>query len=189
MRSLSYLIFLIFTISLFSQELKKEKESRLKKDKVPEYMLECLQPYLSKKATFYREVDGNKKSYEAKLQYDGGKYSIEFDDSLKLEDVELSITIDQIDVNVKEKINAHLSHSQKFKILKIQKQFSSDKRNDREVIDEALKNKTGDIINYELEVGIKHKGKWKFFEMTFSDVGKFLFQREISERTSGYVLY
>ncbi|WP_420316367.1 hypothetical protein [Ekhidna sp.] len=189
MRLVCYVLLILVISESRAQEKKNEKETPIKLKNVPEYILKCLEPYTSNKTQYYRERDGEKKSYEIKFKYLNRKYSVEFDDSLKLEDVEIEISEEKIDENAMKRIKKHLSTFEKFKFQKIQLQISSNDAPDQEVIKKAITNQIGDIINYEIEIGIKEKGEWSFFEMTFSQSGEFLFQREIIERSSNNILY
>jgi len=77
----------------------------------------------------------------------------------------------------------------KAKISKIQKQFSSDKWSDEEVIRKALNDNMGDVVKYEMEVNVKADGKWKLLEVLFSSEGAFISQREITKRSAEFILY
>ena len=168
-----------------------EKEIKLKNNEVPAELKQMVNNFMDdvKKISYFREENGKKISYEIKFLFRKSFYSIEFDDSLRLEDVEVVIKEDQLTDTVLGNIKDHLSNHEKAKIDKIQKQFSSDKWADDEVINQALNNATGDIIRYELEVSLKKESEWKALEMLFSSDGRFISQREIIKRSSDFVLY
>ena len=196
MRLASYIFFLSFIFILFAQDKtaqdkKTEKETKLKPSEAPIELKQILAQFLdeARKVTYYEESDGSLKSYEVKFRFNDSYYSIEFDDSLRLEDIEVIVNESQLSGEVLSRVKKHLSNQGKFKIDKIQKQFSSDKWADDEVVNQALNNATGDIVRYELEVSLKTESEWKAFEMLFSSDGRFISQREIIKRSSDFVLY
>ena len=183
--------FCSFLVLAAAGQVKDEKEVRLKPDEVPSSILESVEDYLdkSKKVKFFAETDNEKKSYEVKLQIGGSKYSIEFDESGKLEDIEKTIVFSSLITDTGDNITEHLNTYSKHRICKIQKQFSSTTKENAQVIEEALLNEKADLIRYELEVDIRKNGKWTSFEMLFSDDGGFISKRRIIRRSSEFILY
>lgn len=89
-------IFLMLSITFTATAIgqtKNEKEERIKKEVFPKIALLTLNdlPQSSKRLKFYRETDGDKKSYEAKFKLNRKIYSIEFNSQGQLEDVEVKI--------------------------------------------------------------------------------------------------
>lgn len=191
MRSVIYLFCLFSFFIIPAQEKKIEKETKLKNKDVPIRLKQMLEDYLmeAEKLNFYLESNGTKKNYEAKFLYKQAYYSIEYDDSIRLEDVEVIVSEADIPPGALEKIIEYLAGFDKFKIEKIQKQFSSEEWSDEEIINKALREGIGDIVRYEIEVGVKIEGKWQALEMLFTDDGQFISQREIIHRSSEFVLY
>lgn len=183
--------FIFLTIQAIAQDSKNEKESKVRKEELPSGVLESLDSYLSsaKKVKFFSESDNDKKSYEVKLIYKGKKCSIEFDLLGKLEDVEIKISNDVLSIETMYEIKQHMNGFEKYRIDKLQKQYSSDTMSNQEIIKNALDYNEGDIIRYEMEVDVKQNGKWIAYEMLFSDAGNFILQRKIIHRSSDFILY
>jgi phosphopantetheinyl transferase (holo-ACP synthase) len=182
-------VFIVLTLN--AQENKDEKESKLTEKEVPAKLRLLISDFqdVAKHVDYFLEINEEKKSYEVKLLYKKSYYSIECNDSLKLEDVEVIIREKEIEPALLDKFNEYLSKYDKFQIDKIQKQFSSKKWSDKEVVRKALEHGTGDTINYEIEASVKSDGKWKALEILFSAEGKFISQKEIVKRSSDFILY
>ncbi len=191
MRAILILFSSLLMILSYGQESKNEKETKLKRDEMPASILESLEGYLekSKKVKFFSEIDNEHTSFEVKLSFEGNRYSIEFDQSGKLEDIEVNIQMGTLPSESWKKIQRHLSSFDKFKIDKIQKQFSSSAKSNEEIIKDALQNGTAEIIRFEIEVNTKQNGKWTAYEMLFQEDGQFLTKRIIIHRSSEFILY
>ncbi|MEM7297723.1 MAG: hypothetical protein AAF391_05595 [Bacteroidota bacterium] len=177
-------------ILLFAQEKKIEKERRLKQSEFPSAIVKLLDPYLpqSKKIRFYEEINEHGKSFEAKVTFEGYRFSIEFSEELVLEDIEMTINSDEVPPSTLDKIRKELLPFQKSKIGKIQKQFSSDSQSPENQLSNALTNRSGDLIRYELIIHGK-KEEWKTYEMLFEDDGSLISVREVVTRSADFMLY
>ena len=191
MRTLICLFFLFFSSQLFSQEKKAEVESKLKDEDIPTQLRSMLDPYLrdARKVKFYEETDGAKRSIEAKFLFEGRFYSVEFDDSLKLEDVEVVQKTSALAPATRDAIVASLGEYDKFKIEKIQKQFAPKNLPDELVIQQAIISDLGELVRYELVVATKADKAWKTWEMLFTFEGVFLSKKEVVKRSADYILY
>lgn len=191
MRVILILFSSLTLILSYGQGSKNERETRLKKSEMPDSILKSLEGYLetSKKVRYFSESDNEHMSFEVKLSFNGSRYSIEFDQSGKLEDIEVNIQMESLSDDPRTNILKHLSSYDKFSIDKIQRQFSSPRKTNEEIIKDAFQNGTSDIIRYEIEVNVKQKGKWTSYEMLFSENGQFLTQRIIIHRSSEFILY
>ncbi|WP_424963409.1 hypothetical protein [Ekhidna sp.] len=191
MRPVIYSLCICLSFMLHAQEKKMEKETKLKNNEVPILLKQMINEFMNeaKKVSYFMEETNNKKSYEVKFQFKKSFYSIEFDDSVKLEDIEVLINKNEMEPAAFEAVTNHLSTYEKFKIEKIQKQFSSENRTDEEVLRQALNEGVGDIIRYEIEASIKSDGEWKALELLFSSDGAFISEKEIIKRSSDFILY
>ncbi len=97
-RCLLLLIMALFQFSTGLSQVKVEREHRIKKNQFPDAAHDFIKEKLqdAKKIRFYKETDTTKISYEAKFKKDKLHYSVEFDESGKLEDIE--ILIKEVDV-------------------------------------------------------------------------------------------
>ena len=158
---------------------------------LPAGVLESLDGFLakSKRAKFFSETDGDKKSFEVKLKFESKWYSIEYSEDGTLEDIEVVISFDSLDESLKNSILKQFNTYNKFHIDRIQRQFSSSQKSNRTVIEDALNADTADLIRYELEVSLKQDGEWRAYEMLFSNTGELIQTREIIHRSTDFILY
>lgn len=192
-RSLPVLVLVLFQFSMVNSQVKVEREHRIKKNQFPETAHEFIQEKLeeAKKIRFYKETDTTKISYEAKFKKDKLYYSIEFDESGKLEDIEISIK----EVDVPEvswsKITKFLNEKfTKFKIRKIQQQYpiTSDETAET-TLNNAFQNLLIPSLNYELMVRGKIQDVHSDFEILFGAEGDFIKMKESLPANYDHVLY
>jgi len=183
------LLFCIFQIDANAQQ-KFEKESRLKTDDVPSAALQFIEAVeMNYRWKWYFEENLKGNSVEAKTKYNGKRYSIEFDTSGKIQDVEVETELPGMDENVSRNIVQALdSMFNRFKIDKIQIQYSAESP----VLLAILNNITtrSDYkVQYEIVVKGKKTGRPKLYELTFSDSGKLLDSVEIIFRNTDNLEY
>ncbi len=174
MKNILFLSLFILSSLVFSQN-KFEKESRITIENVPQIakaFVFKLTP--SKKVKWYLEEGLKTQSIEAKTKYNSKKYSIEFDTSGQLEDVEIEIHYKTLPKSVKDAINKHLkSVFLRYKIQKIQIQYSGTPKN----VLTALKNnnllKDNITTKYELIIKGKTQTSKNLYEFTFNAKGNF----------------
>jgi len=158
----------------FAQK-KFEKEERIERDDIPKLALKFVEELkLKSKIKWFKETGLSTTTFEAKTRSKGKKYSIEFNNSGNLEDVEISISKKEIKKDVLNKIESDLKKKlEKFKIQKIQLQYSGSKE---AVQSKILKNEHNKdlIINYEIIVSAKVNKKFQKFEYLFSDLGAYI---------------
>lgn len=184
---------MLFCVDLAAgaQEQKQEIEKQIDQSKVPSKIIALISPYSGqiKKVKCYVEIDGNHESYEVKFYFKDLKYSIEFSKKPSLEDIEVDVKWNELDEEIQSAICDFLSKSDKYKVDKVQKQFSSIGRPAQEVIHNVMTKFEADIIRYELVVELKNEGSWKPFELLFDSEGNLIQQRTITKRTSDFILY
>lgn len=177
--------------SVFSQ-IKQEREHRIRKLQFPENARLFLHQKLvnAKKLRFYREVDGDKVSYEAKFKKDRLKYSIEFDADGKLEDIEIEIKPVDIPDDSYRKINEYLENNfSKYRIKKIQQQYIAEEDNLDKTLREAFQNLLLPSIKYELIVNGKNNKRYEQFEILFNAEGRFEVIKKSLPANYDHVLY
>lgn len=192
-RSLPVLVLVLFQFSLVNSQVKVEREHRIKKNQFPETAHEFIQEKLeeAKKIRFYKETDTTKISYEAKFKKDKLYYSIEFDESGKLEDIEISIKEVDVPEDSWSKITEFLNEKfTKFKIRKIQQQYpiTSDETAET-TLNNAFQNLLIPSLNYELMVRGKIQDVHSDFEILFGAEGDFIKMKESLPANYDHVLY
>lgn len=192
-RSLPVLVLVLFQFSMVNSQVKVEREHRIKKNQFPETAHEFIQEKLeeAKKIRFYKETDTTKISYEAKFKKDKLYYSIEFDESGKLEDIEISIKEVDVPEDSWSKITKFLNEKfTKFKIRKIQQQYpiTSDETAET-TLNNAFQNLLIPSLNYELMVRGKIQDVHSDFEILFGAEGEFIKMKESLPANYDHVLY
>lgn len=180
----------------FSQEVKNEVEESVRQEMMPEKALELLSDLLkdARKARFYRETDGERISYECKMVWKGDVYSIEFYENGSLMDIEKRVSYHSVSQEVRDNIEKYLAQQYKrFRIRKVQKQFSAeegDDEEDEEVIEEFIEQDKDDLtIRYELVADVRGQSGVGSYEMLFDEKGNFLDKRKIVRRSLDNILY
>ncbi len=179
----------IFQMNANAQQ-KFEKESRLKPDDVPTEALqfiEAVEMETNWKWYFEENLQGN--SVEAKTKHQGKRYSVEFDVSGKIQDVEVEKSWQEMDEPLRSNILQALdSIFNSHKIDKIQIQYSAE----NPVLLAILNNKT-DLskfkVQYEIVVTGKKNGRPKLYELAFTENGELLESSEIIFRNTDNLEY
>ncbi|SHG91183.1 hypothetical protein [Winogradskyella jejuensis] len=193
----SRFIFVILISSLICpyslSQTKNEKEQRIKISKFPEAVQNVIGdlPKNCKRLKFYKETDGDKKSYEVKFKYLKHYYSIEFSEDGLLEDVEVITKFNKIDDSIKHQIKAYYNQSfKKHKFIKIQKQYVYNSRlNTNTFINNTIKQPNTTSANYEIIAEVTTDKKRDIREFTFNSKGKFLSSRILNPTSYEHVLY
>lgn len=187
------LIFYILTINFCFSQVKNEREERIERSNFPKIAQHYFDKFIgeSKYLKFYKETDGKKISYEAKLKINGRHYSVEFDTEGKLEDVEIIIKERHIAKEARQKINYYLSKQyKKSRLLKIQKQYINDcKLTDKAFIAQIIENPGPNYIHYEIIAEVITKDERLLKELTFTDKGRFIGERVVTFSSYDHALY
>jgi hypothetical protein len=177
--------YLLLTLTLLStstfSQVKFEKEHKVKKSDVPSEATNFIDQFTGKgKVKWYYEEGTFGNSYESKFVQDGHKYSIEFDTSGTIQDIEILIDFEEIEGYVFEKIKQHIS--QFFvsnKIQKVQIQYTGNVFDLLSLKDLHTANLQQLGISYELVVKGKTEGKIKLMEFNFSQTGELIQKSEL----------
>lgn len=180
------ILFLSFGTAIFTfgQE-KYEKEYRIKKEEVPESAKSfVILPDFNGNVKWYFEENLTGNSIEAKFKYQNKKYSIEFDTTGKLQDIEIETTIKSMPGHLTNKIISQLdSLFVRHKTRKIQLQYSGNIQS----IGNLIKNKSKErhySTNYEFVVKGKVNKLWQLYEITFNDKGSLITKSRIVFRNT-----
>ena len=179
-------------IPLLAQE-KYEREFRIRKAQFPESAYTAVKGYLNnaRRIRFYKEIDSSRQSFEIKFKKDRLHYSIEFDESGGLEDVE--IRVKAVDLP-NESYNAVVSFLEatfeKHRIRKIQQQYPRDAfSSDAETLKKAFQNLLLPQLKYELIILGKKEAGYNEYEVLFDSEGNFIKLRKALPANYDHVLY
>ena len=136
-----------------------------------------------KKLKWYFEENGKNESYEAKFKLNGLKYSVEFDDDGDIEDIEIQLSWRKLAPKLKAQLTSSFNKIEKFKLDKIQEQWSD---KDENALKRAALSKDNSQITIRYEIVFRAQidgvtGKW---EGLFDQNGTLLEKRKIYTRPS-----
>lgn len=175
---------------VLAQAVKNEVEDSIKREKMPGNALKTLDEFWQglNDIRYYFQTDGDSESYEAKLEWQGSSYSIEFDDAGKVLDVEQLIEWDQVSSSASEGIDEYLQKEfRRVNIIRLQRQYIADDEDDsddEDFIDDILEGDEEDFeIRYELEVEGRSGRQIGAFELLFDHSGDLIQRRRIERRS------
>jgi hypothetical protein len=187
---------LVSTIFLFCGQLyaqkgvaKQEQETGIERDDFPAPALPIVDLINSadKRIKYYKEIDGERSSFEAKFKRSGNRISAEFDQNGKIQDVEIKISKREIEKAALLKIRSQLDTvARKYRIEKVQQQYLFIK-SDPQSIEQQIKK--GAFQNYELVVAFKDKRKIYRREYLFSHAGELISFREVKRLEYDFLLF
>jgi hypothetical protein len=171
-----------------AQNTKNEVEKSITKEELPPSVVLKLNGFWNeeKKADFYRQSDGEKISYEVKFDWENHLYSVEFDSSGTLIDIEQLLEFDELPQTLRNTITEEIDKQySKFRITRVQRQFSAlQKSEGNNVIEEFLeRNFDGLFIRYEIEIDGQNKEELGSFELLFGVNGNLIQKRKIVRRS------
>lgn len=188
-----FFFILLFIGCSISAQNKQEREYRILKSQFPEKALAQIQEKLedAKRIRFYKEIDIEKSSYEAKFKKDRLWYSIKFSENGELEDIEISIKPIDIPEDIFLNITTYLKKNfTKYRIRKIQQQYSVNDIEDSETtIKNAFQNLMLPFIKYELFITAKKEKTNEQFDILFDAEGAFKNLQKSLPPNYDHVLY
>lgn len=189
---IAFLAFAFCMCTTYGQN-KYEREFRIKKSQFPESAHAFIKEKLvgAKRVRFYKEIDSNKTSYEAKFKKDRLHYSVEFNKEGDLEDIEILIKEIDIPEESLSKIQMYLEKNfLRSRIRKIQQQYPVASFENAEItLRNAFQNLLLPEIKYELIVAGKKDKGYMDYEILFDATGKFLNLRKSLPPNYDHVLY
>ncbi|MBR9921264.1 MAG: hypothetical protein GYB31_10535 [Bacteroidetes bacterium] len=189
---LSFLISLISLgfLSSLGAQVKFEREYRLDREEIPKPALQFIEacPF-ENRIKWYGEESQEGKSVEAKTKHLGRKYSIEFDTSGQIQDVEAIVDWEELPKSLQEKIQACFDSSfEKVRIKKIQQQWTGQEENLLQVLQQKPTKSTYEI-KYEIVIKARSEDGKNLYEMLFSDQGEVLRKDLIQPDNSDNLIY
>ena len=186
--TLSIFLFLLLQIPFSFAQQKLEKESRIKSNEVPQAALDFVdQLNFSKKIKWYKEEGLNKTSLEAKTKHEKRKYSVEFNSSGEIEDIEIKVGWNTLPPATQKNITEYLqSKYDKYKLKKIQIQYSGQPNLLINTIKQMI-NQPEVLTRYEIIVNAKTKKGREQFEYLFSETGQKISKSKIIFRNTDHL--
>ncbi|HKK39288.1 MAG TPA: hypothetical protein VJ949_07715 [Cryomorphaceae bacterium] len=185
--------FAFFSTGTCLSQVKYEREYRIKKDTIAENACVFIHQseFLEEKTRvkWYREESEDGTSTEAKFKQNVKRYSIEFDETGKLQDVELEIDESEIPVETMKKISVILERNfDRWKIKKVQRQWIG---SEIEVIESINKEYAADGVEENFEIVIKGKvgNEKNYYELLFDQTGELMRQQRIVEQSSDILIF
>ncbi|MCF2487753.1 hypothetical protein [Dyadobacter sp. CY347] len=169
---------------------KYEREYTVKADSVPDSAaLFVSRLFNNSKVHWYMEESDTTKSIEAKLKHSGKHYSIEFDESGQIQDIEILINIRDLEKNTRSKIKDNLNATfKRQKIIKTQLQWvGSENSLERAVL--ANMPLEGIIVKYEIVVRGQTENVEAYFEVLFDSTGRIESTMEIALANDDNLIY
>jgi len=184
------LLSFVLSTTAFAQSEKNEMERAVGRDEIPENALELIDEFWPdlQGIKYFLETDGNLTTYEAKLDWGGDQFSIEFSTDGYVLDVEKLISFETIPESVRNAITSHLdSQFDRYRLTRIQQQFiarDEDDEDDSDFIDDILEGDAEDYeIRYEIVLDGQNKQELGSFEKLYSNSGSILEKRKVVRRS------
>jgi hypothetical protein len=182
---------LLLSLTARAQAQQKfEKEYRLKTEEVPLLARQFVDSLdFDRRVRWYMEISQDGKTVEAKSRRDGSRYSIEFDTTGTLQDVEIEIRFGDVPEKLRETITQKLdAELDRVRITKIQEQLTGSKKNILDYL-KGSQDKTGLTTRYEAIVRGSKDGERNEFEYTFSLEGEIEKRAKVVFRNTDNLVY
>lgn len=164
----------LLLIGGFADAQKYEVERRVDVEEFPASAVEYLQEAFPEKTKvkYYRETSQEGESYEAKFEWEGYRFSVEFGPEGDLQDVEREVRYRDLPGPVRRQMEA---------------QWADDFRRHR--VDRTQEQTVGDRLRYEIIVRGKASNGVSYFEYLFEDDGAFVKRQKIVLPPNDIILY
>jgi hypothetical protein len=186
-------IYLLFYCSFCFSQSKYEKEERIDVSEFPKVAQNYFNTisdqvnYLK----YYKEIDGDKQSFEVKFKLKKQYYSVEFDTLGIIEDIEIVIKKKHIPQAVLNNISSYFNESfKKHRLIKIQKQYiKTSNKTDLQFLQQILTNINEKNTNYEIISEVKTNEGRTLKEFIFNSNGTFEKSRTVTSSSYEHALY
>jgi len=183
---------MILTTGILGQD-KVEREYKIQQTKVPQnaqdfiYQTSILLP--KTKVNWYREVNANRETVEAKFKQNNHRHSIEFSASGDLEDVEIEIPFTEVQRSTRTSVEQALDSAfVKWKIKKVQRQWVGDEKKMIKAI-QSLERVAGLKENYEIIIKGESEDTKSYFEVLFNEEGGCVRKSRIRQNSIDILIY
>ena len=193
-----FLLLILFAarIPLMAQsDEKREYEQSVDIEMVPGPILEYLSPFIDKarKVKFFRESDGENRTWEIKMKYQGRQFSIEFFDDNRLKDIEELVRWKRLNEEMRRPLNEYFdSNYKRFRIKRLQKQYHpANPSAPEEFLVKVLSSAQVPPDGYEIEAEVSGRETDDFglFEYRFDQNFQMLSKRKIIPVSDGNLLF
>lgn len=188
-----FTVLVFFTcLSSLSGQDKYEKEYRISSELVPSSAVNYIEKFnFEKKVKWYREESLTLASIEAKTKRNKQRYSIEFDTTGQLQDLEIEIDFKTINPSAQKNICAALSQEfDRYKLEKTQRQYAGKATTILAYFLQAGMHISPEIkIQFEIVLEGKTADKVNLYECTFSQQGTLISKRRIVLRNTDILEY
>lgn len=190
MRSLLLSLTLFFVPAFAWSQVKFERESRLRVSEVPSSAVAFIEKAaISTKIKWYFEENEAGNSVEAKFRHQASDYSVEFDTSGLIQDIEIKIDLSELSALQQQAINTALGALfTKYRIRKIQRQYRGSTEDLLRVM-QLVGVVSNNQIRYELVVKGRDSNGVNLYEITFDEEGQLLQKRLIIFRNAEHLEY
>lgn len=181
-----WLISLFFFPLVAAAQVKYEQEYRVKPAETPEEAREFIEGAVSDlKIKWYKEVQLDAVSFEAKFRLNRRKYSVEFDTLGQVEDVEVEWAFSEIPAAAREQVEGELDNAfSRYRVQKVQRQWTGPASVLQGLILGVQPSPEEYVTKYELVVRGKREGMVKLFELLFDEHGRQVQMSEIIPRNT-----
>jgi len=184
-------VFLFFIFSdNGSAQTKFEREYRINSAEVPKEAKSFVDSCnFMGKIKWYAEESQDGKTFEAKTRHLGKKYSIEFDTTGVLQDIEKEVEFDKLDKSLQVPMGKTLgNHFKSYKVRKIQIQWTGE----RDVLLKLIKNGHSDkpyTTQYEIIVKARKNGISRYYEVLLDASCDLLKILEIKQQSADNLVF
>ena len=191
MKKFIFLSLMIFPfIWKSAAQIKYEKEIKINAEDVPKKAYRFIDMCFEEtKIKWFKEIRIKDISYEAKLTKNKKKYSIEFDSTGTLEDVEIDIKFKSLEENLRSNIEKNTSTEfSKYHVRKSQLQWSGNIVAIEELIKKGKTTRKYKTC-YEVVMHAKKDKVIKLYEILFDNKGEIILILEIKERPTDNMIF
>ncbi|MBK9290511.1 MAG: hypothetical protein IPM52_02600 [Bacteroidetes bacterium] len=186
----------VFILPTFAQvdQVKMEREVRISRSVFPERAINQLAAIENEISLvrYFKEFNESDTSYEAKFEWKGHRWSMEFDKNGRFEDLEKSLPLKSFISKMGKTMRSELeSLGKHYRILEAQQQYSWAIQDGRDFEPTMIQpGHKGVVIRYELEVEVKKAGSPVVtYELTFDEEGRLLSRREVAPYSDTHILH
>lgn len=189
-----FLLVLPLLSSAQEKQFKQELERRVQRHEFPSAALDQLDQLAGQisKARYYKETGSSATTFEAKFNWKGSRWSLEFDSLGGFKDIEQTI-----DNRTFRKLMTKTMHEElnrlgsPYRIMKVQRQYSwKDQANRYFKVEMVNPGHKGVNVRYEVEVEVKSpEGRLVAYEILMEEDGTLLRKREIVSPSDKHLLY